>query len=185
MRAFFGAQNDVYFVGGETTAVPFLYHINTDGSGLRRVVPDQVVFIYDVSPDGKWLAVWEQSAVVLYSSDGATRKVICDRCASAGGEDRGVTPPTVRWSSNGKLLYLHENATRHGIEVPNTTYVIPLQPDWMARIPASGFPSIDAAAAALGRRLSLGDRVFPSPDPAVYAFPRLSSHRNIFRIQVQ
>jgi eukaryotic-like serine/threonine-protein kinase len=185
VRAFFGAQNDVYFVGGETTAVPFLYHINTDGSGLRRVVPNQVVFLYDVSPDGKWLAVWEQSAVVLYSSDGATRKVICDRCASAGGEDRGVTPPTVKWSSDGKLLYLHENATRHGIELPNTMYVIPLQAGWVARLPASGFPSIDAAAAALGRRLTLGDRVFPSPDPSVYAFARLSSHRNIFRIQVQ
>jgi eukaryotic-like serine/threonine-protein kinase len=185
VRAFFGAQNDVYFVGGDTTAVPFLYHVNTDGSGLRRVVPNQVVFLYDVSPDGKWLAVWEQRAVVLYSSDGATRKVICDSCASAGAEDRGVTPPPVRWSSDGKLLYLHENATRHGIELPNTTYVIPLQPGWMARLPASGFPSIDAAATALGKRLTLADRVFPSPDPSVYAFARLSSHRNIFRIQVQ
>jgi Tol biopolymer transport system component len=185
VRAFFGSQNDVYFVGGETTAVPFLYHVNTDGSGLRRVVPNQVVYLYDVSPDGKWLAVWEQSAVVLYSSDGATRKVICDHCASAGAEDRGVTPPPVKWSSDGKLLYLHENATRHGIQLPNTTYVIPLQPGWMAKLPASGFPSIDAAAAALGKSLTLGDRVFPSPDPSVYAFPRLSSHRNIFRIQVQ
>src|ERR1700733_9692995 len=184
VRALFGVQNDVYFVGGETTAVPFLYHVNSDGSGLRRVVPNQVVFLYDVSPDGKWLAVWEQSAVVLYSSDGATRKVICDHCASAGGEDRGVTPPPVKWSSDGKRLYLHENATRHGVELPNTTYVIPLQPGWMAALPASGFPSIDAAAAALGKRLTLADRVFPSPDPSVYAFPRLSSHRNIFRIQV-
>ena len=158
VRAFFGAQNDVYFVGGETTATPFLYHVNTDGSGLRRVVPNQVIFLYDVSPDGKWLAVWEQSAVVLYSSDGATRKVICEHCASAGAEDRGVTPPPVRWSSDGKLLYLHENATRHGIQVPNTTYVIPLQPGWTARVPVSGFPSIDAAAVALGRSLTLGDR---------------------------
>lgn len=178
VRAFFGAQNDVYFVGGETTAVPFLYHVNTDGSGLRRVVPNQVVFLYDVSPDGKWLAVWEQSAVVLYSSDGATRKVICNRCASAGAEDRGVTPPAVKWSSDGKLLYL-------GMDLANTTYVIPLRPGWTARLPASGFPSIDAAAAALGARLTLGDRVFPSPDPSVYAYPRPSSHRNIFRIQVQ
>src|SRR5277367_2620469 len=185
VRAFFGSQNDVYFVGGETTAVPFLYHVNTDGSRLRRVVPNPIVFLYDVSPDGKWLAVWEQSSVVLYSSDGATRKVICDHCASAGAEDRGVTPPPVKWSRDGKLLYLHENATRHGIALPNTTYVIPLQPGWMAKFPASGFPSIDAAATALGRSLTLADRVFPSPDPSVYAFPRLSSHRNIFRIQVQ
>ena len=166
-------------------AMPFLYHVNTDGSGLQRVVPNPIVFLYSVSPDGKWLAVWEQRAVVLYSSDGATRKVICNSCATAGAEDRGVTPPTVRWSSDGKLLYLHENATRHGIELPNTTYVIPLKSGWMAALPASGFPSIDAAAAALGKSLTLADRVFPSPDPSVYAFPRLSSHRNIFRIQVQ
>jgi Tol biopolymer transport system component len=187
VRAFFGAQNDVYFVGGETNAETFLYHVNADGSGLRRVVPNQVVFLYAVSPDGKWLAVWEQerSAVVLYSSDGATRKVICESCASAGAEDRGVTPPSVKWSSDGKLLYLHENATRHGIQLPNTTYVIPLQPGWMAKLPASGFPSIDTAAAALGKSLTLADRVFPSPDPSVYALARLSSHRNIFRIQVQ
>ena len=185
VRALFGAENDVYFVGGETTAMPFLYHVNTDGSALRRVVPNQVLFLYDVSPDGKWLAVWERSAIVLYSSDGATRKMICENCASAGAEDRGVTPPAVKWSRDGKRLYLHGNATRHGIELPNTTYVIPLQPGWMAALPASGFPSIDAAAAALGKRFALGDRVFPSADPAVYAFPRLSSHRNIFRIQVQ
>jgi eukaryotic-like serine/threonine-protein kinase len=185
VRALFGAHNDVYFVGGETTAATYLYHVNTDGSAMQRVVPNQVVFLYDVSPDAKWLAVWEGSAVVLYSSDGATRKLICGRCGSAGGEDRGVTPPTVEWSKDGKLLYLHENATRHGIQLPNTTYVIPLQPGWMSKLPDSGFPSIDAAAAALGRRLTLADRVFPSPDPSIYAFARLSSHRNIFRIQVQ
>jgi eukaryotic-like serine/threonine-protein kinase len=184
VRALFGAVNDVYFVGGETTAVLYLYHVNTDGSALQRVAPNQVSFLYDVSPDGKWLAVWEGNAVVLYSSDGAIRKMVCDFCATAGGEDRGVTPSTIKWSRDGKRLYLHENATRHGIELPNTTYVIPLQPGWMEALPASGFPSIDTAAAALGKSLTLGDRVFPGPDPSVYAFPRLSSHRNIFRIQV-
>jgi eukaryotic-like serine/threonine-protein kinase len=185
VRALFGVQSDVYFVGGDTLAVPYLYHVKTDGSALQRVVPNPVVYLYDVSPDGKWVAAWEQLAVVLYSSDGATRKVICERCATAGGEERGVIPPVVRWSRDGKFLYLHENATRHGIELPNTTYVIPLRPDWTQALPASGFPSIDAAAEALGKRLSLGDRAFIGSDPSVYAYPRLSSHRNIFRIQVQ
>ena len=75
VRALFGAENDVYFVGGETTAMPFLYHVNTDGSALRRIISISCLFLYDVSPDGKWLAVWERSAIVLYSSDGATRKM--------------------------------------------------------------------------------------------------------------
>ncbi len=184
VRAFFGSPKGVYFVGGKTTAVPFLHHVNTDGSGLQRLVPNQVLFLYDVSPDGKWLAVWEQHALVLYSSDGAARNVICDPCASAGAEDRGVTPPTIKWSGDGKLLYLHENLDRRGVESPKT-YVISLQPGWMAKLPTSGFPSIDAAAAALGTRLTLAERVFPGPDLSVYAFPRISSHRNIFRIQVQ
>ena len=84
-----------------------------------------------------------------------------------------------------KVLPLHESATRRGIELPNTTYVIPLQPGWMSRLPATGFPSIDAAAEALGKSLTLADRVFPSPDPSVYAIARLPLHRNIFRIQVK
>ena len=111
VRAFFGARRMCTSLVEKRPQRPILYHVKTDGSGLQRVVPNQVVFLYDVSPDGKWLAVWEQSAVVLYSSDGATRKVICDHCASAGAEDRGVTPPPIKWSSDGKLLYLHENAT--------------------------------------------------------------------------
>ena len=49
-----------------------------------------------------------------------------------------MTPPAVKWSSDGKLLYLHENATRHGIELPNTTYVIPIQPGWTAALPLRG-----------------------------------------------
>jgi len=186
VRALFGIQNDLFFVGGETTATPFLYHVNMDGSELRRVVPNQVLFLYDISPDGKWLGVWEENAVVLYSSDGATRRMICDHCGSAGGEDRGVTPPLVSWSRDGRRLYLHETASRHGIELANKTYIIPLQSGLMApALPTSGFPSIDAATAALGGRLIVsGDRAFPSRDASVYAFPRLAAHRNIFRIQV-
>jgi hypothetical protein len=97
----FGIQNDVYFVGGETTATPFLYRVNTDGSGRRRVVPKPVLFLYDVSPDGKWLAVWEENAIVLYSADGASRRMICESCGTAGVEDRGITPPMVSWSRDG------------------------------------------------------------------------------------
>jgi len=55
----------------------------------------------------------------------------------------------------------------------------------MVALPASGFPSLDAAAEALGKRDALADRAFPGPDPSVYAVPRLSSHRNIFRVEVQ
>jgi hypothetical protein len=184
LRAMFGAHNDVFFVGGETTATPGLYHVKVDGSGLQQVVPNHVLFLYDVSPDGKWLAAWEGQAVVLYSTDGGSRKMICDGCATAGGEDRGLTPPLVSWSRDGKHLYMHTIEFFRAIE-SRKTYVISLPSGQMVPpLPDSGFRSIADAATSLGGRAIAEQRAFLSVDPSVYAFLRRATHRNIFRIRV-
>jgi len=186
VRALFGIHNDVFFVGGETTATPFLYHVNVDGSALQRVVPNQVLFLYDVSPDGKWLAAWEERerAVVIYSTDGTSRRLVCNGCATAGGEDRGLTPPLVSWSRDGKRLYFHTIEFSHAIE-SHRTYVTPLRPGQMVpALPDSGFRSLADAATSFGGRAISEQGAFPSPDPSVYAFPRRAAHRNIFRIRV-
>jgi eukaryotic-like serine/threonine-protein kinase len=117
VRAMFGIHNDVFFVGGETIATSGLYHVNVDGSGLQQVVPNHVLFLYDVSPDGKWLAAWEGQAVILYSTDGASRRLICDGCATAGGEDRGLTPPLGELVTRRKtsLFAYHRISSRHRI----------------------------------------------------------------------
>jgi len=184
VRAMFGVHNDVFFVGGETMATPGLFHINVDGSGLQRVVPNRVLFLFDVSPDGKWLAAWEGLAVVLYSTDGASRRMVCADCATAGGEDRGLMPPLVSWSRDGKLLYLHASETLHAIE-SRRTYEISLQPGQMVPpLPDSGFRSIGDAARSLGGRVISEQRAFLGADRSVYAFLRRASHRNIFRVRV-
>jgi len=170
----------------ETAATPFLYHVNGDGSELRKVVPNHVLFLYGISPDGEWLAVWEEkaSAIAFFSSDGTRRIVMCETCGTAGGEDRGITPPMVSWSRDGKRFYLHETPTSGDSELVKT-YVIALQTGRMVPdLPASGFQSRQAVAHALGARLLSDERAFLSPDPSVYAFPRPAVHRNIFRIRM-
>jgi len=89
-----------------------------------------------------------------------------------------VTPPLVSWSRDGKYLFLHTTATRE-------TYELPLAAGHMTpMVPEGGFESIQKAAEALGAK-PISDRLaFPSSDPGVYAFPRLATHRNIYRITV-
>jgi Tol biopolymer transport system component len=178
VRALFGNRDDVYFAGGETKDSLFLYHVSADGNGLAKVVPNQVLFLYDVSPDGKWVSAWEGTAVVIYSTDGRSRRLLCDACATAGEENRGVTPPLVKWSRDGKYLYLHTTESR-------TTYVVPLRPGQMLpMIPDGGFKSIVDAATSLGGQPISEQRAFAGPDPSRYAFPRGAAHRNIYRIRV-
>ena len=38
--------------------VSYLYHVNDDGTGLRKLLPGPVSFLYAISPDGKAVAVW-------------------------------------------------------------------------------------------------------------------------------
>ena len=179
LRALFGAHGTVFFVGREGEGgTRFLYRIQEDGSGLQKVVPNPVVFLYDVSPDGEWLAVWTERSVVVYPAGGGSPTVVCTSCASAGGENRAVTPPLVSWSRDGKFLYLYGRTGRQ-------TYAVPLRPGQiLPPLPASGIPSLDDAAALPGVQTILQPRSFVGTNPSIYVFPRVATHRNIYRIPV-
>ena len=178
VRALFGPRGDVFFVGGETKDSLFLYRVGADGNGLAKVVPNQVLFVYDVSPDAKWVAAWEGNAVVIYSTDGGSRRLICGGCATAGEENRGVTPPLVKWSRDGRHLYFHTTESR-------STFVVPLRAGEMVPpVPEGGFKSILDAATSLGGKAFPEQRAFAGPDPSTYAFPRGGAHRNIYRVPV-
>jgi hypothetical protein len=65
-------------------------------------------------------------------------------------------------------------------------YVIPLKPGQiLPPIPSSGFPSKEAVAALPGARLiSEEGGVFPGPNPSTYAFMKVTTQRNIYRVPV-
>ena len=174
VNAFFGANGDVFFVGGQDSTT-FLYRINEDGSGLRKVTPDPVKLLYDVSPDGKWVAVWAGRSAVVYPAGGGAPTIVCPACANRGPRDQ---PALVTWSRDGKFVYLHETGLRQ-------TYAVPLRDGQLqSALPASGIPSPAAAAALPGVRMIAQPRAFGGPNPSVYAFAKVTTHRNIYRIPV-
>ena len=105
-RALFDPHGGVLFAGGEK-GVYYLYHVNEDGTGLRRLLPGPVSFLYAISPDGKAVAVWVGADVYVDAYDGSSQTLICKGCGTAGEENRGVTPALLSWSSDQKFLYVH------------------------------------------------------------------------------
>jgi eukaryotic-like serine/threonine-protein kinase len=178
IRALFAPDGDVFFVGGQPGDM-FLQTTKADGTGLHRVMPDRAVFIYAISPDGQWVAAWVGADVNLYSSTGGPATRVCSGCASGGAEDRGVTPPLISWSRDGKALYLFSERTYH-------SYSIPLRPGQiLPPFPATGLDWNSIEKSLPDARLIAHDRAFMSSDPSVYAYPIVTTHRNIYRIPVQ
>ncbi len=177
LRVLYGPGGDVYFVGGETTSL-YLYRVSSHDGSLRKVLAAPADYLYDVSPDGRWVAAWVGSAVAFYPVDGGDPVTVCAHCGTAGEEQRGVTPPLLQWSRDGRFLFLHSTATRQ-------TYVARLPPGTLVpRLPPGGVRGIAEAAALLGAEAIADPRAFVSHDPAVYAFPRVVIHRNIYRVPV-
>lgn len=176
VRTFFGAPGDVYFMGVGNES--FVYRLREDGSGLQKAVPNPS-FFYDVSPDAKALAVYEGRKVEVYSVDGGSPKAVCTAvCGAAGGENRGITPPAVSWSRDGKFLYMN-------IRTGNEIVAIPLQPGQkLPPLPASGIRTVAEAEALPGARIVHEARAFLGANPSVYAIARATSQRNIYRISV-
>ena len=178
IRVLFDPHGGVLFVGGEAGR-SYLYHVNDDGTGLRMLLPEPIAFLYSISPDGNAVAVWTASGDVYVDSyDGATQTLICKGCGTAGEENRGVTPALVSWSPDGKFLYVHYTRKRQ-------TYAVPLPPgQLLPPLPPEGLANFGDAANLPGAKSFPEARAFGGAEPSVYAYPRVTTHRNIYRIPV-
>ena len=80
------------------------------------------------------------------------------------------------WTPDGKFVYL---------KFAGFTYAIPLKPSQvLPPIPRGGFPSKEAVAALPGARLISDQEVYPGPNPAIYAYTKNATQRNIYRVPV-
>ena len=174
--AYFGAPGEVVFEG-EEKATPFVYRIQEDGSGLQKMIPTPFLVSQGVSPDGRWVPAQDSSAwgaLVLYQAGGGSSTRVCAACSVPQGTD--PVPQSMKWTPDRKFVYL---------KFADSTYAIPLRSgQLLPPIPASGFPSKEAVAALPGARLVADGNIYPGPNPSVYAFVKVSTQRNIYRIPV-
>lgn len=173
--AFFGGPGEVIFADSN-----FIYRVK-DGSTPQKISLIPTLKPFSVSPDRKWVPAAEgpspetRNAVTLYPVNGGEPRLVC-RCYPPPNIDDGPMPPALSWSPDGRFLYLR---------FETTMYAIPLRPKQMLpEIPPSGWPSKAAIAALPGARLMSEQPIFPGPNPSVYAYMKVTAHRNIYRVPV-
>jgi len=166
----FGPAGEIFFRKVEGTSA-FLYSVQQDGKGLRRVSESPVVDVFGTNPDHKWLllGVLKANGEVIFPTGGGTPIVT------------PVRPPEwLRWTGDGKHVFV---CSMH--DARTTAYVLPLSPGQV--VPASlsftkNFPSESELAKMPGVRIIPVGDVVPGPTADIYAFTRQAVQRNIYRI---
>ena len=175
-RTFFGASDDVFFTAQEKGEI-FLYRIDERSGHSYRVVPHAIFSLYGASPDGKYLAVWggadEETAntVAMYPVNGASPTIVCKRCGY-----RSNRAPGVRWSADGKLVYLAAMGGQAVFSIPlHANQILPA-------LPSAGLRSVEEMAALPGATPLPKPFAVAGPKPSVYVYPKFTVQRNIYRV---
>jgi len=169
----FGPPGEIVFRANEGNR-RFLYRVREDGRELRKAI-GQPADLIGVSPDGRSLMAWAdgQGATVYPLEGGAPVRV--------WGRDARL-----RWSSDGRSLFMSLSSTAGTLYSAGRTYVIPLEPDrLLPTIPPEGFQAEAEIAALPGVQIIEAADVAPGPTASVYAFSRETTQRNLYRIPLQ
>ena len=164
----------------------YIFRMKQDGTDLRKVIPDPITRLISLSPDGQWIvaAVAAGNAggsptVSAFPMRGGLPRVLCRVC-SVGTLD--IDPPIVSWSLDQKSMYIC--LTHTGANDKPETIVIPLNSgdafpaSWSELVTNAKLPHMP------GVRVLDIPNVFPGPNASIYAFWRLNTQRNLYRISL-
>jgi len=168
----FGPPGEIVFRANEGNRRG-LYRVREDGRGLRKAIEDPADLL-GVSLDGRSLVAWGDSqGATVYPLDGGAPIRVWGRDVR------------LRWSSDGRSLFLSVSSTAGTLYSSGRTYVIPLEPGrLLPDIPSKGFQTEAEIAALPGVRIIEAADVAPGPTSNVYAFSRETTQRNLYRIPV-
>ena len=169
---FFLPEGDIVFRAAEG-GTNYLYRMKSDGSSRRKIVPQRVLDILTVSPDGRWIVAAFPNpdqehpvAIRAFPVDGGEAVTLClDYCV-------------FYWDTAGKFVYayipqLHERS-----------YVLPV-------LHGSGLPKISPGDIARIEHEANAKTITAIPQvvhsavsPTLYAYTRQTTRRNLYRIQL-
>jgi len=153
----------------------FLYRMKTDGSARQKISPERILDIYAISPDGRW--------VIADTPGSGDEEHITLGTTKAFAVDGTATVPLctgyclVSWDTSGGFVYFRFPQVKEG------SYVLPAMRD-------SGLPSIPPAITGiedipnLKAITAIPWEVESAVNPSVYAYTRLNTRRNLYRISL-
>lgn len=170
---FFLPDGDLVFRAIEG-GLNFVYRMKTDGTARRRIVPDRILEIMAVSPDGRWVVAAAPEAnaqlpviVKAFALDGSASMPLC------------VVHCEVNWDSSGKFFNIGFPDLIQG------SYALPVPED-------VGLPKIPSAPIARIEDIPNTKTTLALPwfaasglNPSEYAYIRENIRRNLYRIQLR
>jgi DNA-binding winged helix-turn-helix (wHTH) protein/Tol biopolymer transport system component len=151
----------------------FLYRMKADGTGRHKILPDRILDIHAVSPDGRWVIVGlpsaeeERPAVAkAFALDGSASVPLC------------LMHCEIDWDSSGKVLSIRFPA------LTENTYLLPVLPDTgLPKIPSAPIRGIEDIT-ALKTTVSIPWPVGSARSQTDYAYTRETTRRNLYRIRL-
>jgi Tol biopolymer transport system component len=148
----------------------YVARIQTDGSGLARILDIPVAGTTGVSPDGEWAVAsgtfdpsLPPGTFAVSLRDGSHRRLCAAACL-------------VQWSPDGKFLYV---TTSSALTSSGRTLVVPVPRGLgLAPLPKGGFDGEEVPGLQVIRQRDMS----PGPDPDTYAFTTAEFQGNLFRI---
>jgi len=170
----FTPAGDIVFRASDGHA-NFAYRMKPDGSGRQRLLPDPIIAIEAISPDGAVLLVGKAVAdevlpafFVAVPLNGGTPVRFCARCYA-------------RWTSDSRFLVLDWGGPT--MDSLRKTFVIPLREGKMLPpLPPDGLKTVTDLAALPGLHEVDAPAAVFGPTLDTYTFTKTSVHRNLYRV---
>ncbi len=152
----------------------FLYRMKSDGTDRRKIIPERIIAITAVSPDGRWVVAGtpnsdeeHPTSMKAFPVDGGASVPLCvDYC-------------TFDWDASGRYVYLSMLPAGGG-----GSYALPVMRDL-------GLPKLPTAGFTRGQdftnpktNIAIPWPVQSAANPSVYAYTRETTRRNLYRIQL-